>query len=405
MSERLITRRNLLQATAVGAGALALGQFGAAAPATAASFSTGADVSWVPQMEAAGYYWLTFAADGGNDSFGAQIDAIYVCVTACSGSVSDNFPSDWTSTPLLFEDSFETIGASGSSVDTGQTLDADYGASNDGWPSQGSLGWATGPYDQAGVVRVAALTDGGSQSMELDSAKLDNQLLDIAHEENVWWVKYPFHTWQANTSKNITFYYHGSPRVAVNPPWDGGFIWTHDSTGKPWIAVACQGLGASAWWPCKDYQGDEPDNGATLTINVLNDLIAVGNGRMDSKSENGETTSYTWEVKAPINNYTIIPYIGHYVNWSDTLQGEKGKLDLNYWVLDYDITKAKKQFEQVKLMLRAFEYWFGPYPFYEDGYKLVEAPHLGMEHQSAVAYGNHFLNGYLGNDLPGVAGD
>src|SRR4029079_6357812 len=190
----------------------------------------------------------------------------------------------------------------------------------------------------------------------------------------------------------------------VRPPWDGGWIFTKDAQGRPWMTVACQGLGASVWYPCKDYQGDEPDNGATLTINVSNELIAVSNGRPGSKSEipTSQLQSYTWNVRSPINNYTIVPYIGHYVNWSDTLQGEKGKLDLNYWVLDYDLDKAKKQFEQVKPMLRAFEYWFGPYPFYEDGYKLVEAPHLGMEHQSAVAYGNHFQNGYLGRDLSGT---
>jgi aminopeptidase N len=166
------------------------------------------------------------------------------------------------------------------------------------------------------------------------------------------------------------------------------------------MTVACQGLGASVWYPCKDYQGDEPNNGATLTMNISNDLTAVGNGRLNSKSESPNFNSYRWEVKSPINNYTIIPYIGHYANWSDTLQGEKGKLDLNYWVLDYDLPKAKKQFEQVKPMLRAFEYWFGPYPFYEDGFQLIETPHLGMEHQSAVAYGNHFQNGYLGTAYP-----
>jgi aminopeptidase N len=167
------------------------------------------------------------------------------------------------------------------------------------------------------------------------------------------------------------------------------------------MSVACQGLGASVWYPCKDHQSDEPDNGATLTINTPASLVAVGNGRLKNKTIADNKASYTWEVKDPINNYNIIPYIGRYVTWSDTLQGENGKLDLNYWVLEQDLDKAKKQFEQVKPMLRAFEYWFGPYPFYEDGYKLVQAPHLGMEHQSAVAYGNGFQNGYLGRDLSG----
>jgi aminopeptidase N len=217
--------------------------------------------------------------------------------------------------------------------------------------------------------------------------------------------------------ETITIYYNGKPREAVRPPWDGGWIWKKDAQNRPWMSVAVQGLGASAWYPCKDYQGDEPDNGASLTIIVPDTLVAVGNGRLmevknqkskvktddnNIKSEIINQKSYNWVVKDPINNYNIIPYIGKYVNFTDTLQGEKGTLDLSYWVLDYNLEKAKEQFKQAKLMLRAFEYWFGPYPFYEDGYKLVEAPHLGMEHQSAIAYGNRYQNGYSGRDLSGT---
>lgn len=203
---------------------------------------------------------------------------------------------------------------------------------------------------------------------------------------------------------SITIYFKGKPREAVNPPWDGGWIWRKDDKGRPWMTAACQGLGASVWYPCKDHQSDEPDLGATLRIKVPDTLVAVGNGKLKSKDFNDDGTAiYTWEVKNPINNYDIIPYIGKYVNFSDTLMGEKGKLDLNYWVLDYNLEKAKKQFgRDVKPMLRAFEYWFGPYPFYEDDYKLVESSHLGMEHQSATAYGNHFKDGYLGMDLSGT---
>jgi len=204
----------------------------------------------------------------------------------------------------------------------------------------------------------------------------------------------------SNTQDAITIYYHGKPREAVRPPWDGGWIWKTDSLGRPWMSGACQGLGASVWYPCKDHQSDEPDKGASLSIVVADTLMAVGNGRLTSKASNNDgTTTWQWEVKDPINNYNIIPYIGKYVNWTDTYAGEKGKLDLSYWVLDYNETRAKPQFEQAKNMLKALEYWYGPYPFYEDGYKLVESPHLGMEHQSAVAYGNHFQNGYLGRDL------
>ena len=208
----------------------------------------------------------------------------------------------------------------------------------------------------------------------------------------------------------LIFYYHGKPREAKRAPWDGGWVWSKDKLGRPFVSVACQGLGASSWFPCKDIQSDEPDNGASLTIIVPDSLVAVGNGRLISKvkSQNPKTsnekqeTSFTWEVKNPINSYTIIPSIGNYVNISDTFHGEKGALDLNYWVLDYNKEKAEEQFKQVKPMLKAFEYWFGPYPFYEDGYKLVETPFLGMEHQSAIAYGNRFKNGYLGRDLSGT---
>jgi aminopeptidase N len=240
----------------------------------------------------------------------------------------------------------------------------------------------------------------------VDSIFYDNKLYinypakPYYNEGNVWHIPLPRST--VNSVHSVGIVYHGKPREAIRPPWDGGWIFTKDEQGRPWVTVACQGLGASVWYPCKDYQADEPDNGATLTVNVPNDLVAVGNGRLETKGDGPApaSNSYTWEVKSPINNYTIIPYIGHYVNWSDTPKGENGKLDLAYWVLDYDLAKAKKQFEQVKPMLRAFEYWLGPYPFYEDGYKLVESSHLGMEHQSAVAYGNHFENGYLGRAYP-----
>lgn len=222
------------------------------------------------------------------------------------------------------------------------------------------------------------------------------------NEGNVWHIPLPKAA--LNSVHTIGISYHGNPRIAVNPPWDGGWIFTKDEKGRPWMTVACQGLGASVWYPCKDHQSDEPDNGATLTITAPDSLVAVGNGRLTNKKNNGNgTTSWTWGVKDPINNYDIIPYIGNYVNFADSLHGEKGVLDLSYWVLDYDLQKAKQQFgRDVKRMLHCFEYWFGPYPFYDDSYKLVESSHLGMEHQSAVAYGNHFLDGYLGHDLSGT---
>jgi aminopeptidase N len=242
------------------------------------------------------------------------------------------------------------------------------------------------------------------QPLTIDSVFSGNfktSVKEINGTNNAYMILMPKST--KNDIRTFTVYYHGKPREAINPPWDGGWIWKNDKLGRPWMSIACQGLGASAWYPCKDHQSDEPDNGALLSIIVPDTLVAVGNGRLVSTQKNNDgTATYKWQVKNPINNYNIIPYIGKYVNWSDTLHGEKGTLDLNYWVLDYNLDTAKKQFVQVKPVLHGLEYWYGPYPFYEDGYKLVESPHLGMEHQSAVAYGNGYQNGYHGLDLSGT---
>ena len=218
------------------------------------------------------------------------------------------------------------------------------------------------------------------------------------NQGNVWHIPLPKAA--LNSMHTIAISYHGKPREAKYAPWDGGWIFTKDDQGRPWMTVACQGLGASVWYPCKDHQSDEPDQGASIQVKVPDTLVVVANGRLVSKDHADDSTAlYKWEVKDPINNYDIVPYIGKYVNFTDTLHGEKGKLDLGYWVLDYNLDKAKKQFgRDAKRTLNAFEYWFGPYPFYEDSYKLVESSHLGMEHQSATAYGNHYLNGYLGTD-------
>ena len=198
---------------------------------------------------------------------------------------------------------------------------------------------------------------------------------------------------------NLLVYYHGKPRKAKNAPWDGGFVWKRDEAGNPWVAVACQGLGASVWYPCKDYQGDEPDS-AEMHFTSPSDLMTVSNGRLRGKVDNGdETTTYDWAVVNPINNYDITFYIGKLVHFGEIYKGEKGDLTMDYWVLDSNLAKAKVHFKEAPRMMKAFEYWFGPYPFYTDGYKLVDAPYLGMEHQSAIGYGNHYLMGYLGRDL------
>ncbi len=201
----------------------------------------------------------------------------------------------------------------------------------------------------------------------------------------------------------LTIYYHGKPTEATRPPWDGGLVWKKDDKGNAWVATACQGLGASVWWPCKDHQSDEPDKGMTIKIVAPDTLSAVSNGRLVNTTnlENGRKM-WTWQVKNPINSYGVTMNIGKYAHWTDTISGEDGKLGMQYWVLEYNLKKAQKQFDQAKTMLHTFEYWFGKYPFYEDSYKLVETPFLGMEHQSAIAYGNHYENGYLGTDLSGT---
>lgn len=239
------------------------------------------------------------------------------------------------------------------------------------------------------------------EPMIIDSIVYQNKSLEFKRDGNAWFIQWP-HSDHLNEEK-IRIAFHGNPRVAVRPPWDGGWVFTKDSKGRPWMTVACQGLGASVWYPCKDHQSDEPDNGASLSITAPDSLVAVGNGRLINKKNNGDGyTTWKWEVKNPINNYDIVPYIGKYVNWKEEYKGIKGNLDCSYWVMDYNVERAKQHFSQARDMLKCFEYWMGPYPFYEDGYKLVETSHLGMEHQSAVAYGNKFMNGYLGMDLSGT---
>ncbi|MFV0305184.1 MAG: M1 family metallopeptidase [Moheibacter sp.] len=237
------------------------------------------------------------------------------------------------------------------------------------------------------------------EPMTIENITLGNhKIKDFQKEGNVYFIKIN-KSLEINTNHYLTIHFSGNPRLAVRPPWDGGWVFTKDEKGRDWASVACQGLGASVWFPNKDYQGDEPDRGMDLVLRVPKGLNAVANGRLVERYIVGEKEEFVWVVENPINNYNIIPYIGSYVNFNDVYEGEKGKLDLNYWVLDYNLEKAKKQFEQVKPMLKSFEHWFGAYPFYKDGYKLVESPYLGMEHQSAIAYGNHYVNGYMGNDL------
>ena len=194
--------------------------------------------------------------------------------------------------------------------------------------------------------------------------------------------------------------YAGKPKKARRAPWDGGFSWKKDNNGKHFVATSCQGLGASVWWPNKDHMYDEVDS-MRIAIDVPKDLVAVANGRLRDtyEYEYGGYKMYEWYVSNPINNYGVNVNIGDYVNFSEVFKGEKGDLDMDYWVLRDNLEKAQEHFKDAPKMMKAFEYWFGPYPFYEDSFKLVEVPYLGMEHQSSVTYRNQYKKGYLGNDL------
>ena len=203
-------------------------------------------------------------------------------------------------------------------------------------------------------------------------------------------------------TETIALHFSGKPRAAKNAPWDGGFSWKSDTNGNHFVATSNQGIGASIWWPNKDHAYDEPDEGALITVTAPSNLVAVANGRLARSMDNTNTKTWVWQVKNPINNYGINVNLGDYVHFGDTYEGENGPLDLDYYVLRDNLEKAQEQFKQAPMMLEAFEHWFGPYPFYEDSFKLVEVPYLGMEHQSSVTYGNNYGNGYLGNDLSGT---
>ncbi len=235
--------------------------------------------------------------------------------------------------------------------------------------------------------------------MQISKVTQNNKNLDFTREGNVFYINLK-DIQNINEVNELTISFSGKPTEAINPPWDGGFTWLKDNNKNDFIANSNQGIGASVWLPCKDHPSDEPDNGVDLKVTSPNNLIGVSNGRLiDEKNNGNNTKTYHWKVKNPINSYAINVNIADYVHFSENYSGEKGNLDCNYYVLSYNLEKAKSQFKQVSKMLEAFEHWFGPYPFYEDSYKLVEVPYLGMEHQSSITYGNHYKNGYLGNDL------
>ncbi|WP_072972902.1 M1 family metallopeptidase [Flavobacterium saccharophilum] len=229
--------------------------------------------------------------------------------------------------------------------------------------------------------------------LKIDSVFQKEKKVDFTQNQNIWYLKLPKN--QASKKNKITIYYSGKPTESIKPPWDGGLVWAKDSLNRPWISVACQYKGASLWYPCKNTMYDEPDHGASIAVTTPDTLIAISNGRLKNKIKNHDgTQTYQWEVKNPISHYGISFYIGKYINISQLYQGKKGKLTMDYWVLDYNKTKAEKHMiPEVNTTMKSLERWFGAFPFYDDGFKMADAPYIGMEHQSAIAYGGGYKRG------------
>ena len=234
--------------------------------------------------------------------------------------------------------------------------------------------------------------------LTINEVTQDGKKLKVEHSGNAHFVKLKKNQ-EKGEFNEVTVHYSGHPKEAVNAPWDGGFSWKKDANGKHFIATSNQGLGASVWWPNKDHMYDEVDS-MRIRIKAPDGLMDVSNGRLEKVDS--VKNVYHWFVSNPINNYGVNINIGDYVHFGETYEGEKGPLDMDYYVLPYNLEKAKKQFADAPKMMEAFEHWFGPYPFYEDSFKLVEVPYLGMEHQSSVTYGNQYKMGYLGRDLSGT---
>ena len=235
------------------------------------------------------------------------------------------------------------------------------------------------------------------ENMQIDSIVYHKQKLAYQRKFNAFFFEFPQKI-KNETKDSLKVYYSGQPQIAENPPWDGGFVFDQDRQRRPHIGLAVQGTGASLWFPNKDHLKDEPES-ATINIIAPKELTAVSNGKkVGEKLADEQFKKTTWQVTYPINNYNITFYLGHFEHFTDNYKD----LKLSYYPLDYNLPQAKKQFRQVKPMMQCFEEKFGSYSFKEDSYKLVESPYLGMEHQSAVAYGNHYRDGYRGVDLSGT---
>ncbi len=258
----------------------------------------------------------------------------------------------------------------------------------------------------AGINHIHFDFDGSSKTIQIDLfenleiTRIESKGKTLAYERIHNAIFIDAHTFSTEESNTIAIHYGGKPIVARHAPWDGGFVWSEDKTGSPWIAVACEGFGASSWWPNKDHLYDEPDS-MRMQFTVPKELYCVSNGNLLEAKPDGDKTSYIWQVNYPINNYNVSFNIAKYAHFSDryiSLDGDT--LPLDYYVLPENLEKAKKHFEQVSGVLEAFEFYFDKYPFWNDGYALVETPYLGMEHQSAIAYGNKYKRGYLGGMIP-----
>ncbi len=252
------------------------------------------------------------------------------------------------------------------------------------------------------TIRFGMLADGKRIQLELtpeltiDAITMDAKPLPYTREERTIWIDFPQQLRKGQTY-SVDVAYSGHP---VKQGRFGCFSFDKDKEEKPWITTACEEEGASTWWPNKDQWRDEPQDGMQIDVSVPNGLMDVSNGRFEGSQDLGDGyTEWRWHVHYPINIYDVALNIGEYQHFSGP---KHGATTLDYYALPEDLEKARVQFAQVPEMLDAYEHYFGEYPFDEDGYKLIEVPYAGMEHQSAVAYGNHFTNGYYGRDWTGV---
>lgn len=231
-------------------------------------------------------------------------------------------------------------------------------------------------------------------NLEIGKILAGRKTLKYQREAHTVWVDFP-QPLKAGRTYAIDFHYSGYPKEIGR---FGGITFKQDQAGNPWINTACEDDGSSVWWPNKDQWRDEPKE-MRIRVAVPNGLMDISNGKFAGKTDLGDGyTRWDWQVHYPINSYNVSLNIGNYVHFHDQL----GPLPLDFYVLPVNLEKAKKQFAQAKPMLQAFESYFGAYPFRKDGYKLIEAPYSGMEHQSAVTYGNRFANGYLERDWTGA---